>query len=483
MKKFLLAGIAMLTIAISSCDEDTDNLGTSLTNSVDKFTISTDTFPVSTRSFIADSVLARSSSSYIGRIKDPETASYISCDFTSQFSLLEKNIPTLFPASEKILGRAADGQPIADSCRLIIVINSYMGDSLTAMKLRATELAKPLAENRLYYTNFDPKAEGYLRSDGIKQNKVWSVSDLTSSDSIRALRRKGAYFESITIPLDNVYTDLQGNTYNNYGTYIMRQYYNHPEYFKNSQTFIHHVCPGFYFETTDGQGVICEIERTQLAIYTHFQEGDNVYGKTTTIEGTEEVLQTTHYARDKASIQKLAADNQCTYLKTPDGIFTEATLPIDDIKLNHEKDSIASARIVFRRMNDSSELSDYILQEPTNLLMIERDSLYSFFENRNLPNSVTSYLATYNSARNSYTFNNISGLINHMYANRNKTANWNKVVLIPVNITTSAASSSSSSTTITGVSNEMRISSIRMVGGSNNQHAPVQISIVYNRNR
>jgi hypothetical protein len=353
------------------------------------------------------------------------------------------------------------------------------------MKLRTTELSKPLKENMLYYSNFDPKKEGYLRSDGIIKNTLWSVSDLTSSDSIRALRRKGAYYENITISLNDPYTDKSGKTYNNFGTYIMRQYFDHPEYFKNSQAFIHNVCPGFYFETTDGQGVLCEVERTQLMIYYRYQNGEVVSGKTVTIDGTEEVLQTTHYTSDRASIERLAANNECTYLKAPDGIYTEVTLPIDEIKRYHENDSIASARIVFRRMNEISELSDYILQEPENLLMLERDSLFSFFEERKLPNNITSYLATYSSARNSYTFNNISELVNHMYSNRNKTENWNKVVLVPVNVTMSAASTTSSTATktVTGVSNELRVTSVRMVGGSENKHAPVRISIVYNKNQ
>lgn len=481
MKKLLIAGIAMLALAISSCDEDTDTIGNSLTESVDKFTVTTDTFDVFTRSIIADSVLARTATSYLGRMKDPETGSYLSCDFTTQFSILEKNVQSMFVPADKVLSFDNDGKPIADSCRLIVVINAYMGDSLAAMKLRVTELAKPLKENIFYYSNFDPKKEGYLRADGIKQNKVWSVSDLTSSDSIRYRRQQGYLYQNISIPLNGPYTDKNGITYNNYGTYIMRQYYSHPEYFKNSQAFIHNVCPGFYLETTDGQGVICEIERTQLTIFYDYDKDGGLAVNTVTIDGTEEVLQTTHYTRDKASIEKLAANNECTYLKAPDGIFTEVTLPVDDIKKNHEKDTLSSARIVFRRMNDVSDLSDDMLQEPKNLLMVMRDSLFSFFEERKLPNNVTSYLATYNSARNTYTFNNISGLVNYMHLNRNKTENWNKVVLVPVSVTSTASSTSTS--TITSVNNEMRVTSVRMVGGSNNKHAPVRISIVYNKNQ
>ena len=83
MRKLLMAGIAMLTIAISSCDENTNTIGYSLTSDADRFRLVPDTFLVSTQSIKVDSVLARSSYSYLGRIKDPETGAYINSDFTT----------------------------------------------------------------------------------------------------------------------------------------------------------------------------------------------------------------------------------------------------------------------------------------------------------------------------------------------------------------------------------------------------------------
>ena len=46
--------------------------------------------------------------------------------------------------------------------------------------------------------------------------------------------------------MNKPYTAKDGNgvTYNNYGTYIMQQYYRHPEYFKNSYTFSTTSVPG-----------------------------------------------------------------------------------------------------------------------------------------------------------------------------------------------------------------------------------------------
>jgi len=474
-----MAGIAMATIAISSCSEDTIDLGNSLTSDIDQFIISSDTFYVSTRSIVADSVLSRSPYSYLGRVKDPETGSYVSADYTTQFAILEDE--TYFVDRKDLLSVDEDQQPIADSCFINILINSYMGDSLAAMKMNIIELSKPVKEDKLFYTNFNPEAQGYLRSDGINKKSMYSIVDLLQTDSIRNLRKSGAHYETIRIPLNEPYTDKEGKTYKNYGTYVMRMFYSHPEYFKNSQSFTEHVCPGFYFKTTDGLGVTAEIARTQLEINYRFKHDSVTVIFPELFNGTQEVTQTSHFVSDMENIKRLAAIETCTYLKAPEGIFTEITLPVEDIKQDHENDTIASARIIFRRMNETSFLSDDLLQEPENLLMIERDSLYSFFEESKLPNNVTSYLATYNSLKNSYTFNNISGLINHMYARRGKTPNWNKAVLIPVHVTTTSSSTTSSATTVAGVNNELRMTSVKLVGGNQNQHEPVRISIIYNQ--
>ncbi len=480
IKKLIMAGIAMSTIAISSCSEDTTEMGNSLTNNVDQFIISADTFYISTRSIVADSVLSRSTYSYLGRMKDPETGSYVTADYTTQLALLEDE--SYFIDKSYLISLDENQQPIADSCFINILINSYMGDSLAAMKLEMDELAKPLKENVQYYTNFNPVKAGYIREDGIHKKKMYSISDLTLSDSIRRLRQNGSFYETIKIPLNDPYTSQEGITYKNYGTYIMRMYYEHPEYFKNSQTFIQKVCPGFYFKTTDGLGVMAEVVRTQLEIDYRLKIDTLLILESETFNGTEEVLQTSHFSSNETNIKRLAANETCTYLKAPEGIFTEITMPVEDIKKGHENDTIASAKVIFRRMNDISDLSDEVLQEPSNLLLIERDSLYSFFETRSLPNNKTSFLATYSSSSNSYTFSNISGMINHMYGLRGKTLNWNKAVLVPVQVTTTTSSSSSSST-VTAVNNELRMTSVRLVGGSQNQHEPVRISIIYNQSK
>jgi hypothetical protein len=219
---------------------------------------------------------------------------------------------------------------------------------------------------------------------------------------------------------------------------------------------------------------------------------DVVYVDNTFFYSTEEVLQTTHITNDETRISEMASETDCTYLKTPAGIYTEVTLPIDDIKLNHETDTLSSAKVVFHKMNDKTDLAEKLLQDPTTLLMVPKDSLSGFFEKHQIPDNVTSYLATLNSSYNSYTFNNISTLINVLY-DRKKSGganyttehpNWNKVVLIPVQTSTATSTSyNSTSSSISAVNNEMSITSSRLVGGPNNPRDPIKISVIYNKNK
>lgn len=483
MRKLLMAGIAMLTIAISSCDEDTNTMGYSLTSDADRFSLIPDTFQIdSTKSIKADSVLARSSYSYLGRIKDPETGAYITSDFTTQFTVLEKEKNYIFAPKKDITSLDTDGEPVATSCNLIVIINSYLGDSLTAMKLMVEELDKPIEENKLYYSNFDPEANGYIRNNGLKQAKMYSMVDLTLSDSARAARLNKNYYSYINIPLNKQYKAKDGTVYKNYGTYLMRTYYQHPEYFKNSISFIKNVCPGFYFKTVDGQGVMAEVLNVQMEVKFKYKSNDKEYDGSKIFYGTEEVMQTTHIANEKGKIDSLVNVKNCTYLKTPAGIFTEVTLPVEQIKKGHINDSILSAKITFQRMADLNKKTDELLSDATQLLMIERDSLYSFFEKNNVTNNRTSFLAVFNATLNTYAYNNISSLINHMWSIRGKgSKNWNKVVLVPVK-TSTVSTSSYTSATVTGINNEMGITSTRLVGGIKNPDNPT-ISIIYNQSK
>lgn len=479
MKTIIYTVIAIMScITIASCDDTTDSIGNSLTDNMDMLKVTTDTFNVATRSIVADSVLSRSTTGYLGKIRDIETGNYITGDFMAQFSTLENY---KLPEKDSIIS-LQDGEVIADSCSIRLFYTDYYGDSLATMNITAYEMNEPMKEGVKYYSNFDPIAEGLIRNDGMKVNKTYTLTDLSISDEDRA--DESSYTPNIKINLNKPYTDKNGVTYNNYGTYIMRMYYEDPDRFKNSYNFIHEVCPGFYFKTNDGIGSMAYITVSQLNIYFRYLN-DSTYVGTTSFSATEEVLQTTNISNDKQNIADLANDNTCTYLKTPAGIFTEITLPVDEITENHSNDTINTAKISLTRINNNTH-NEYSLSAPSTLLMIPKDSLYTFFENGDNVDYKKSFIATYSSSTNQYTFNNISGMITYMADIKKKGLaensnwlsehpDWNRVVVIPVSVTTNSSSQ------IVKIVHDMSLTSTKLVGGSENPYEPIKINVIYSK--
>lgn len=479
MKTIIYTVIAIMScITIASCDDTTDSIGNSLTDNMDMLKVTTDTFNVATRSIVADSVLSRSTTGYLGKIRDIETGNYITGDFMAQFSTLENY---KLPEKDSIVS-LQDGEVIADSCSIRLFYTDYYGDSLATMNITAYEMNEPMKEGVKYYSNFDPIAEGLIRNDGMKVNKTYTLTDLSISDEDRA--DESSYTPNIKINLNKPYTDKNGVTYNNYGTYIMRMYYEDPDRFKNSYNFIHEVCPGFYFKTNDGIGSMAYITVSQLNIYFRYLN-DSTYVGTTSFSATEEVLQTTNISNDKQNIADLANDNTCTYLKTPAGIFTEITLPVDEITENHSNDTINTAKISLTRINNNTH-DEYSLSAPSTLLMIPKDSLYAFFENGDNVDYKKSFIAIYSSSTNQYTFNNISGMITYMADIKkkglaensnwlNEHPDWNRVVVIPVSVTTNSSSQ------IVKIVHDMSLTSTKLVGGSENPYEPIKINVIYSK--
>ena len=217
MKTFIYSSVvAALMLCFVACDEDTDTIGSSLISDVDNLVATSETYLVSSKTIVADSVLSRNTTGYLGRIKDPEANDILSCDFMTQFHTLE----SFSLVDQSTIVSRIGGQIIADSCEIRLYTTDTYGDSLTQMKLTAYEMAKPMREDTTYYSNYDPSTAKLIRENGIRQNVSYSLTDLSVSDSMRATKD---YTPSIRITLNNPYTDKDGNTYNNYGTYLLRK--------------------------------------------------------------------------------------------------------------------------------------------------------------------------------------------------------------------------------------------------------------------
>lgn len=484
----LLTVLVIAALTFAACDDTTEGIGGSITNKIDNINISNSAFNVTTKSIVAGAVLSRNNTGLIGKMKDPETGNYVKGDYMTQLSVL----PTFSVDTLDYIKQANKGSIEADSCYLLVSYNASYGDTIAPMKVTAYEMTKPMAEDKEYYSDYNAFKEGWVNEN----NPHWSSNyNLSNTSDVKNFK----------IYLNTKYKK-DGKTYKNYGSYIMQTYAEHPEYFKTNFKFLHNVCPGFYIKNVGGTGNMAKIWNTELIFYwtrhKTIKKKDGVTDSTAVgigynrFDGTEEVLQLNKIENDTENLKKLASQEDWTYLKSPAGIFTEVTLPIDDIMKGHEKDTLNTATISFPRLNNVDEDNPYNFATPSTILMVQKDSLQSFFEKSKLADSRTSYTASYSSTgtyKNAYTFQNIANLVSAMYKNKGKGENWNKVVLVPVNVITTTQGYT---TVISKINHDMSLASTRLIVGTDDPDkdyttdektgkkvasGPIRIKVIYSK--
>lgn len=442
-KSFVYFLIAL--VCFIACDDNTGTIGNSITPEADSIAIKTKTYKASTKSVAVDSVLGKTSKLYLGRFTDPQTGSLLEADFIAQFNCVEGG--NVFPPKDSIQGDTA----VRTELRLFFT--TFFGDSTNTMEAEVYELTKTLEEGERYYTNIDPN-KFYDSSCEPLASKVYTAIDYSLDENEL---EASDHYANVSIALPN-----------EIGNEMIALYRSNPEFFANATSFIEEICPGYYVKTTHGDGTILYIDYASLNVYFRDQRTDSVY--VTQFVGSEEVLQTNRLSNQ--NVQHLIAEDSCSYLKTPAGIFTEVTLPVADMM--EDGDSINSARISFTRYNNTENYW-YKFGIPQIILMVRKAEMQDFFEKNRLTDNITSYYTTYNSTYNCYEFNNIARLIIHcenerkewLKANPDKTEedyeatypDWNKVMLIPV------TTIKDSNNNIVNFRHDLSLNSTRLVGG------------------
>lgn len=469
--------IALATLLIAGCDDNTSTMG--IPSKDEEVFPSYGTFLAYTHSEAMDSVLGNSTSSYLGSIDDPETGTRIRADFAAQFHTFENysfpKFDLMFP--DDGVKRTTDSIR-CDSVEVRLYFSNYYGAKNAPLKLEVYPLDKNnvLQEEEDYYTDTDLDQFVLPGSEPIA-TKVFTTEDYNLAD---AERNSATHADNVRIMLPDTV-----------GSLIMRAYYDHPEYFKDSYTFIRKVCPGFLFKIRSGNGSMLSVDVSTLNIYFNFYDKvkrDSTCSALARFAATPEVIQSTQFSND--DMQSLVEEDDCTYLKTPAGIMTVAQLPINEIYQNHETDSVSRAQLTFTRLNNTKP-STQSLGIPQSLLLVRKADATSFFKKRSVADSKTSYTTSYSSTYNTYTFNNICRLISLCRKEKlagmkaenlteqeweQKHPDWNKVVLIPVNIST--ATDTYGETHQVSVTHDMSMNSIRLQGGAS---TPIKMQVIYSR--
>lgn len=458
--KYLYA--LLISALLWSCDDSTHGIGGSTIAAGDSIPAGAAMYEVSTRSILADSVYARTSTAYLGKYNDPQFGEF-TADFIAQFNCGDD---FKFPETvQEITGLT-----------LRMYYTNHFGDPLNAMRLQVDSLDKVIPEGELstFYTSVDP-TQYYNPNIQPLARKAFSAKGISAEDSTYTYTDSYGYTQSYTSYWQSVKlpTSLGQLMYDKYIE-------SNGAYYKNSEEFIKNVLKGFYVSCTHGDGTILYVDDMQLILSFKYLvksssgKVDSLATGGSVFAATKEVIQANRF-RNSDRLKELIKDPNCTYLKTPAGIFTEVTLPIEEIAEQHMRDTLNAVSLTFTRYNEKQD-SKYPMGIPQYLLMVRKKDMYDFFEKNKLYNSQTSFLAQYVSSgetANTYSFNNIAALVTYCINEKKSGENnkdWDKVVLIPVKVDTDASGN------IIGVKSNLDMESAALRGGEKDK---VKMQVLY----
>lgn len=485
MKLKFLAAVG-LAATLYSCDDTTTGVGEFVADA-DEITASAQTFEATTKTLKytdlnQNGVFSRTSSAYLGKFTDLDFGTYTT-DFITQINCTED---FEFPERLKDI----------ESTTLELSYASFFGDSLAPMKVRVDVLKEAIddtGENLgLYYTSYEPE-KFYNKNGNPLAEQEYAVRDNSWSDAeIDSIKSANGYYPPLVINLDkkNTWNIGEEQHTGTFSQYLKAKYDENKNNFKDAYSFIHNVLPGFYVHNTSGEGSILYIGdiwlRMKVSYYITGSEGqDSLVYTSIPFAATNEVFMSTRLNNSENALNKLAEEKEHTYLKTPAGLCTEVKLPLQEMYDALGTDTLNSVSMSFtkyKNVSDNSENSPYKMGTPQNLLLIRKNEVKDFFEQRKNYDSKTTFLGTYSSTTNSYSFSQVNRLISQIFSDmRTKeepTEGWdeyNTMVLIPVKTETD-----SQGNTI-GLSHDLEVNSAKLIGGEGEEGKKIKMEVIYTK--
>jgi hypothetical protein len=400
IKQCILVFISSGWLILSGCSDAWNQVGITIQPENDLLSVYSDTFQMSASTVKVDSLFAKTISGYLGEFYDP-LYGRLKSDYLCQFYCQEDWRFFRDPYESKI-----------DSVFLYLQYSNITGDPYAPLEIQVYPVNEPL--NKVYYSNVN--AADYCDMQHPLASQVFSAF----SSKLDSVTSDGTtyYYRTIGIRLPA-----------EFGQKFYDETIQNPSTFQNQEAF-NRFFPGFYVTTNYGSGALLHLDQTFLEFKYQYRVesstgADSLVVDSTGFKVSKDVIQLNRF--ESTDTEQLLADNdEYTFLKSPAGIFTRLVIPAREI----------SQKIKGRMVNDlllelkymPQEDWNYALAPPPHLLLLPEDSLSSFFENGNIENSVISYLSTtddvevysptysslgYNASTRTYSFKNISNLLNY----------------------------------------------------------------------
>lgn len=388
--KIFAALICLVAALATSCEDDVSQIGSSLAG--EEVAILVDSvFNVSGQSVYSPDYDPRSTVSLVGRLTVPEYGE-LNCSFMTGFIAAGTlNIPDSI------------GVERVDSMRLIMQVprGSLTGDSLAPQQVKVYRLPEPLK----------PSADGHYDTSGYNDpsrllgTRSFTLSALSLGDSVY---NKSNY---IDIPID---------LGKDFARQIFNDYRNNPSIFQWPSTFAKYF-PGIYAEPSFGRGCIANVSKTKINLYYYILKNvllstDSLGNKTyeqrhfrdsvTVFSSAPEVLSVNNirYTLSDNLKSRVAAGEQI--IASPGGYNLRLIFPLQEIidKYNSKGGNMTVIDNLTFSFPAGKIDNDYGIECPPYLLMIKTKELDSFFAENKAPDQISSFTATYDSEKGTYTF-------------------------------------------------------------------------------
>lgn len=413
--KFLCQVLVIAVIALSavSCNDLLDPIGFTIQPGPDRLAVGVDTLELQARTVQIDSIFSKTQYPVLGEYTDPIFGT-IKSEYIGEF---------YFPEGAQF----HDGASI-DSVRVQLAYTTMIGDSLSPMGLSVYEVTKSL-KGINNYSHVDPTEYTDMSAPLGTQtftgkNSTYRTETTSSGSSIKVYE--------INVMLPNALGEKFLAEYKKEGH---GQLVNVDEFRK--------FFPGLYFTTNFGKSTILNVSLTSLLVhYQYLDKGGTYDGKGDTIRTsamrlniTPEVTQINHIQNKNE--QLLEENPDYAYVKSPAGVMTEITIPLSEMNEKLKSQALNLANFTVYAMPEPDEDTMVKLSPPTYLLLVNKDSLAGFFENRKLEDKITSFISEFDASTYSYRFGNISTMINHYNEKRGENSDEFELVyyLIPVDAT------------------------------------------------
>ncbi|MBQ2441476.1 MAG: DUF4270 domain-containing protein [Paludibacteraceae bacterium] len=456
--------VLFVCLAWYGCDSDSITAGISKLESSDEIIVKVDTFGLRSSMIKGTSISVTPDSLLLGE-----------CD--GQFGTMRADILTQFACP---LGYKYPENATLDSVEVFMYYSDFYGDGNSPMSISVYEIDKQTIDyTTAYYSDADIADFCSLTPESRISTKDKVVSALNYTDSVVS---SGVVTPYIRIKLTDEFAQK---------LFAIQEF--------KSQKEFNEAIKGIYITTNFGSATMLYIKQISMMLHYSFTYNNGV--KDTTVRdikgfyANHEVRQINRYEYNNAPTQTDldAMVNTTNYIVSPANIYTVLHLPFKEISdtiqqsVGSKRPYVNRAAIrlnvlnVYEGSQEDITRDDWAQPAPT-MLMIKKEAMERFFQNKELPaDSVALYselnyeVDAENQTSYYYKYDLSSLLTEHI--RKNDLPDTLHMVLVPVTLTTNY-SSSYGTTMVTSVALDQRIT-VTKIPSAQQAENPMQIEVVY----